>query len=115
MVETQDLQSTLRLHCMAFTFFYQLVRFDLRRRAWFFYLIGFDSFVIIIWVCFALVWTFFVIFYWCLKLKYSLQKPADPPSDLEQESRRLEWKLRQQQRQSEEDSRWLAEEESHLV
>lgn len=27
----------------------------------------------------------------------------------------LEWKLRQQQRQSEEDSRWLAEEESHLV
>lgn len=27
----------------------------------------------------------------------------------------LELRLRQQQRQSEEDSRWLAEEESHLV
>lgn len=27
----------------------------------------------------------------------------------------LEWRLKQQQRQSEEDSRWLAEEESHLV
>ena len=34
---------------------------------------------------------------------------------LEQERRMLEWRLRQQQRQSEEDSRWLAEEESHLV
>jgi hypothetical protein len=34
---------------------------------------------------------------------------------MEQERRMLEWKLRQQQRQSEEDSRWLAEEESHLV
>lgn len=39
----------------------------------------------------------------------------EPLSDhLEQERRMLEWKLRQQQRQSEEDSRWLAEEESHL-
>ncbi|XP_057377626.1 focal adhesion kinase 1-like isoform X2 [Daphnia carinata] len=39
----------------------------------------------------------------------------EPVSDqLEQERRMLEWKLRQQQRQSEEDSRWLAEEESHL-
>jgi len=34
---------------------------------------------------------------------------------LEQERRMLEWRLRQQQRQSEEDGRWLAEEESHLV
>jgi len=34
---------------------------------------------------------------------------------LEQERRMLEWRLRQQQRQSEEDSRWLAEEEGHLV
>ncbi|EFX62767.1 hypothetical protein DAPPUDRAFT_336456 [Daphnia pulex] len=37
-----------------------------------------------------------------------------PASHMEQERRMLDWKLRQQQRQSEEDSRWLVEEESHL-
>ncbi|XP_046437098.1 focal adhesion kinase 1-like isoform X5 [Daphnia pulex] len=42
-------------------------------------------------------------------------EPNEPSREhMEQERRMLEWKLRQQQRQSEEDSRWLAEEESHL-
>lgn len=52
----------------------------------------------------------------CLDVLYCQQEPNEPLSDhLEQERRMLEWKLRQQQRQSEEDSRWLAEEEGHLV
>ncbi|EFX90064.1 hypothetical protein DAPPUDRAFT_309846 [Daphnia pulex] len=44
-------------------------------------------------------------------------EPNEPYREphMEQERRMLEWKLRQQQRQSEEDSRWLAEEESHLL
>ncbi|EFX89887.1 hypothetical protein DAPPUDRAFT_309506 [Daphnia pulex] len=42
-------------------------------------------------------------------------EPNEPSREhMEQERRMLEWKLRQQQRQSEEDSRCLAEEESHL-
>ncbi|EFX72700.1 hypothetical protein DAPPUDRAFT_326013 [Daphnia pulex] len=40
-------------------------------------------------------------------------EPNEPSREhMEPERRMLEWKLRQQQRQSEEDSRWLAEEES---
>ncbi|EFX90398.1 hypothetical protein DAPPUDRAFT_309612 [Daphnia pulex] len=42
-------------------------------------------------------------------------EPNEPSrKHMEQERRMLDWKLRQQQRQSEEDSRWLVEEESHL-
>ncbi len=48
---------------------------------------------------------------------FLLQEPSSSglADQIEQERRMLEWRLRQQQLQSEEDSRWLAEEEGHLV
>ncbi|EFX72158.1 hypothetical protein DAPPUDRAFT_326515 [Daphnia pulex] len=53
--------------------------------------------------------------FWIFIELFVFTEPNEPSREhMEQERRMLEWKLRQQQRQSEDDSRWLAEEERHM-